>query len=200
MEGYGAATYLRLENVLGLIHCALLLGKSRVAPLKIVTIPRLELTAATVAVNLHKVVVRELDIPINETIFWTDSRIVIQCIRNEARRFQTFVANRLALIHDVSCSKQWKYVPSELNPANHASRGLKATDIDQIDKWLNGPSFLWRNRCDWPAQPEDLLTLPADDKEIKTSYHVNSSIHENPIYSLVLRFSNWYRLQITVAW
>jgi hypothetical protein len=161
-DGYGAASYLRLENISRNIHCALLLGKSRVAPLKTITIPRMELTAATVAITLHKLLSKELEILIHQTVFWTDSTIVIQYIRNEARRFQTFVANRLSSIHEVSLPMQWRYVPSELNPADHASRGIKATDTDYLDHWLNGPSFLWTNECYWPQQPTDLA---GDDKE-----------------------------------
>ena len=166
-SGYGAASYLRLENRSGDIHCALLLGKSRVSPLKSVTIPGMELTAATVSVNLHRQLVQELEILIDNTIFWADSTIVIQCIRNEARRFQTLVANRLSLIHDVSSPTQWKHVPSELNPADHASRGIKTTDTSDLDHWLNGPSFLWKNSQHWPEQPMDLQELPEDNKELK---------------------------------
>ncbi len=70
--GYGAASYLRLVDESGITHCVLLLGKSRVTPLKLLTIPRLELSAATVAVKLHKVVSNELELPIHDTKFWTD--------------------------------------------------------------------------------------------------------------------------------
>jgi hypothetical protein len=126
--GYGAVSYLRLVDVSGSIHCVLLMGKSRVAPLKLLTIPRLELSAATVAVKLHKLISYELELPIHDTVFWTDSTIVIQYIRNEARRFQTFTANRLALIHEISTPNQWRHVPSEWSPAHSASRGLEMSD------------------------------------------------------------------------
>ena len=199
-DGYGAASYLRLENTSGNFHCVLLLGKSRVAPLKTITIPRMELTAATVAINLHKLLSKELEIPIHRTLFWSDSTIVIQYIRNEAKRFQTFVANRLSLIHDVSLPTQWKYVPSELNPADYASRGIKATDTGYLDHWLNGPSFLWKSECYWPRQPTDLVELAEDDKEIKQSHHVHIVSGNDVMVSLVSRFSNWCHLQLTIAW
>ena len=199
-DGYGAASYLRLENTSGNFHCVLLLGKSRVAPLKTITIPRMELTAATVAINLHKLLSKELEIPIHRTLFWSDSTIVIQYIRNEAKRFQTFVANRLSLIHDVSLPTQWKYVPSELNPADYASRGIKATDTGYLDHWLNGPSFLWKSECYWPRQPTDLVELAEDDKEIKQSHHVHTVSGNDVMVSLVSRFSNWCHLQFTIAW
>ena len=165
--------------------------------MKTITIPRMELTAATVAINLHKLLTKELEILIHQTVFWTDSTIVIQYIRNEARRFQTFVANRLSLIHEVSLPMQWRYVPSELNPADHASHGIKATDTDYLDHWLNGPSFLWTNECYWPQQPTDLA---GDDKEIKQSHHVHTVSRNDEMVHLISRFSNWCHLQLTIAW
>ena len=103
--GYGAATYLRLVDDKERIHCGLVMAKSRVAPLKTVTIPRMELTAAVVSVKLHKFITEQLDRPINNTVFWTNSTIILQYIRNKARRFQTFFANRLSIIHDAFSSK-----------------------------------------------------------------------------------------------
>ena len=87
--GYRAASYLRLLNDKEIIHCGFVMAKSRVAPLKTVTIPRMELIAAVVSVKLHKFITEQLDLPINKTVFWTDSTIVLQYIRNEARRFET---------------------------------------------------------------------------------------------------------------
>ena len=75
-SGYGTVTYLRTENSSGKINCAFVMGKARVTPLKPVTIPRLELTASTVAVRTNKMLLRELDIPIDRSVFWTDSMSV----------------------------------------------------------------------------------------------------------------------------
>jgi len=104
---------------------------------------------------LHKQLVKELEIHIDNTSFWTDSTIVIQYIRNEARRFQAFVADRFALNHDVSSSTQWKHVPSELNPADHASRGIKNTDTSHLDillvKWSFIPLEKFRGNTSWKS-------------------------------------------------
>ena len=88
--GYRAASYLRIVNHKGVTHCSFVLGKSRVTPLKVVSIPRLELAAAVVAVKLNCLIRSELEYPIHDTIYWTDSTVVLQYIRNESRRFQTF--------------------------------------------------------------------------------------------------------------
>ena len=107
-------SYLRIVDSQGNIACSILLGKARVPPLKTVTMPRLELTAATVAVKIFKQIREELTFPIHEVAFWTDFTTVLQYIKNSHTRFQTFTANRLATIHDLSSPSQWRY----LNPAD----------------------------------------------------------------------------------
>ncbi|XP_014673951.1 PREDICTED: uncharacterized protein LOC106814170 [Priapulus caudatus] len=113
--GYGVATYLRLENSEGKVHCSFLLGKSRVSPLKQITIPRLELTAATVAVRMDKMLKDELDVTVGPSMFWTDSMTVLRYIQNRTARFHTFVANRIAVIHEGSEPIQWRYVNTKVN-------------------------------------------------------------------------------------
>ena len=85
------------------------------------TVPRLELSAAVLAVQLDKSVREELDIPITQSIYWSDSTCVLRYIRNQSKRFHTFVANRLSVIHENSAPHQWRYIGSELNPADEVS-------------------------------------------------------------------------------
>jgi len=98
-------------------------AKARVDPTKIVTIPRLELTA----VNVISMLKAELEYENIQEFFWTDSQVVIGYINNEARRFHTFVANRVQLIPQRTSPEQWNYVASADNPADYASRGLSVT-------------------------------------------------------------------------
>jgi hypothetical protein len=99
----------------------------------------MELSAAVVATRLDKMMRQELDILTNESesIFWTDSACVLSYLRNESRRFQTFVANRISEIHDASEPTQWKYINTKLNPADDASRGLTADDIVRNERVTN---------------------------------------------------------------
>lgn len=72
--------------------------------------------------------------------------IVLKYLANEKRRFVTFVANRVAIIRQESEPSQWRHVRSELNPADYASRGIKASETRKLKKWKNGADFLWKDK------------------------------------------------------
>ncbi|XP_071058619.1 uncharacterized protein [Pseudochaenichthys georgianus] len=95
-DGYGTVTYLLLHNIKAQVHCVFIMGKARVAPLKPITIPRMELTAAVVASRMDKMCRKELQMQLKDSIFWTDSTSVMKYISNETLRFRTFVANRVS--------------------------------------------------------------------------------------------------------
>lgn len=93
--GYGTVTYLLLHSDDHQQHCTFIMGKARVAPLKQVSIPRLELTAAVVSAWMDRLWRKELQMPLMDSVFWTDSTSVLKYVKNETSRFQTFVANRV---------------------------------------------------------------------------------------------------------
>ena len=126
-------SYLRFTDTDSNVHCSFLLSKTRLAPLKSLSVPRLELTAATLAVKLDKMFRRELEIPTSCSMFWTDSTSVLHYIENEDKRFHTFVSNRLTIIHDGSTPDRWRYVDSKRNPSDAASRGLSAKALLECD-------------------------------------------------------------------
>jgi len=74
---YGSVSYLRTIYADSEIHCAIVYSKSRVAPIKTMTIPRKELAAAAVSVQVDKTLRRELDYQIEDSYFWTDSMVVL---------------------------------------------------------------------------------------------------------------------------
>jgi hypothetical protein len=84
-EGYGAVAYLRIENKQDEVKCSFVMGKSRLAPIKSVTIPLMELSAAVTAVKLNKMCQVELSLPVEEKLFWTDSICVLKYLENEAK-------------------------------------------------------------------------------------------------------------------
>lgn len=161
--GYGACSYLRYKNDKDEVHCSLVFAKARVVPSKVTSIPRLELAAAVVSTKVSVMLKCELDIKIDDEIFWTDSQVVLGYINNDARRFHIFVANRVQLIRDNSDPSQWHYVDTAENPADHASRGLRASDIHSTN-WLRGPKFLWERELHLtPSAPTELLVGDPED-------------------------------------
>ena len=97
-EGYGQCSYLRHINKNCEIHCSLVMSKSRVTPLKPITVPRLELTAAVVCVLISVMLEKELHYQNVKHVFWMDSRVVLSYIHNETKRFHVFVGNRVQFI------------------------------------------------------------------------------------------------------
>ena len=105
------------------------MGKSRVTPLKCVTIPRIELATAVLSVRMSEQLKRELDMKIVDEVFWSNSKVVLGYINNNAKRFQVYVANRIQEIRNKSSVKEWKFVNSKVNLADDATRGLSATEF-----------------------------------------------------------------------
>jgi len=198
---YGSSAYLKVYDANGHSKCSLIIGKSRLAPIKAMSIPRLELAAAVVAVKLYQIIVEELDIQISERYFWTDSMIVLGYIRNETKRFKTFVANRLSIIHEMTSPHDWRYVPSKSNPADIASRGIDPQEYEKLETWLVGPEFLKRNKAEWPVQVSNVV-LHEDDIELKPQACVlNTQGKCNSIMSALLnKFSDWRKLKNAVGW
>lgn len=110
------------------VHVSFLMAKSRVPPIKPISIPRLELTAAVVSVNVTRMLKSELDVDNVQCYYYTDSEIVIGYINNDARRFHVYVGNRVQHIRDRSSPEEWFHVPGKENPADEASRGLTAKE------------------------------------------------------------------------
>ena len=196
---YGVASYIRIFDEEGNSKCSLVAGKSRLAPLKTVTIPRLELSAAVVAVRVHQTILREINLEIHQSFFWTDSEAVLRYIRNKTSRFKTFVANRLAVIHDITIPSQWNYIPSAENPADLASRGIYPDEAFKLDRWIQGPDFLRSVSCSIPIQPV-IDELDENSDEIKSSFATVQSKDNVNIMKLVHSISSFERLLKAFAW
>ena len=190
LQAYGQCSYLRLTNENGDIHCSLVMAKARVAPKKVLSIVRLELMAAVTAVKISKFLRHELQYDDIEEFFWTDSKIILAYLQNDAKRFHIFVSNRVQLIQDASSMHQWRHVPSEDNQADHVSRGLKSSEI-MASNWLPGPAFLWKPLPEPEVVPKD---IPTDNPEVKTVIVRATRTNESDaVLEYVSHFSNWYR-------
>ena len=144
--GCGQSSCLHLIGTDGRVRCSLVMWRSRVAPLKPVTkltTPRWELTAATVPVKDGAMLESELQYSNISSTYWTDSRVVLGYINNDVRRFHMFVANRVHMIREDSDIATWRYVDSDCNPADYASRGIDCFNIFKEHRWFLGLRFLW---------------------------------------------------------
>ena len=199
-QGYAAVAYLRLKDVTNQVHCVFVMGKARLAPIREISIPRLELTAAVISVRLSKVIREELDMTIDRVCYRSDSTSVLKCINNESKRFHTFESNRLTVIRNGSKPSEWRYVNRDDNPADDGSKGLKIDTMLKDDRWLKGPKFLWEDESHWPR----LIKTPVlgdDDVEVRKEAQIYvSAVQSNVLDDLISYYSCWWKLKCSIPW
>lgn len=190
-QAYGACIYIRSTSNSQTL-CRLLCATSKVAPIKRVTIPRLELSAAVLLAKLYKRTTRALNIPIHSSYLWTDSAIVLTWIQNPSNRWKTFVGNRVASIQEKTATAVWRHVPSQANPADIISRGMDLETLLSSTLWWNGPHWLLLDSTSWPASEFEAST---DTSEIRTVHVARMDTNED----LTQRFSKLNRLIRVIA-
>ncbi|GBM98304.1 hypothetical protein AVEN_7677-1 [Araneus ventricosus] len=139
---YGAVIYLQCVRPDDTSTAKLVASKSRVSPLKTVSIPRLELCGCLLAAQLKAKVEHALNLQIDSILMYTDSTISLAWIQTSPHRLKTFVANRVVKIQRLTQNCEWQHVPSNLNPADVFSRGLVPEQLIEHNLWWNGPPFL----------------------------------------------------------
>lgn len=151
-KAYGACIYLRSISDDGHVEVHLLCSKSRVAPLKTLSILRLELCGALLLAQLTQKVLKCLPFMVDGVHLWTDSSIVTCWIRSCSRQWSQFVANRIAEIQRLTNIGSWKHVPSQENPADLLSRGIMPDVLHKSNMWWTGPPWLKLDKDDWPSE------------------------------------------------
>ncbi|GFW09786.1 integrase catalytic domain-containing protein [Trichonephila clavipes] len=163
-SAYGAVIYCKSIILDGKMLVHLIASKSRVAPTKQTTIPRLELCAAVLLAKLVHRVKQALKLNVINTFLWSDSMIVLSWIRKESYQLKTFVANRIATIQEMTSSEQWRYVATEDNPADFVSRGMDSLKLKTCELWWNGPKFLMSNQYPQRQIPVAVIKDPGELK------------------------------------
>ena len=197
-ESFAACCYLRVEYE-DMVWVNFLRGKSKLSPTqKNMTIPMLELLAACLGVMLTKQAIAALRSKpdISDTVYWSDAKSVLALIANKDKRFKVFVANRLSLIHDFTDPGQWRYCPTDQNPADHATRSILPDKIDKLKTWIEGPSFLTQPEQEWPAvsdiSAEDITVCAVSvEKEVEPPH---------PLEKLINHYSSLDRLKRATAY
>ncbi|XP_074036326.1 uncharacterized protein [Leptinotarsa decemlineata] len=165
-KGYACVIYLRSFDANGLNHVSFVCGKSKVAPTKKITIPRLELCAAVLLTKLISSIIYLITPQLNlkRVYCWSDSQIVLYWIKGHPHRWKTFVSNRVTFIREKVAPEHWYYVDTTNNPADAASRGLLPRQMISHSMWFTGPPFL-KKQDEWPNSPSLPPAPPVEEEK-----------------------------------
>lgn len=142
MHAYAAVVYTRARNAKGQVKITIARAKTRVAPLKTLTIPRLELCGAVLLAKLISRMQLSARHAISNTYCYSDSQIVLAWLAKPPNSWVTYVANRVSAVQTLLPKAEWSHVRSQENPADLNSRGIRAAELEGAELWWQGPSFL----------------------------------------------------------
>ena len=161
LEAMRMVAYLRKQDN-GEVTFAI--GKCRVAPIKNMTVAKLEMPAAVFGVRLRELILEEHDIEVDRIVHWTDSTTVLQWLHVSNNKQPVFVANRVAEILENSTIDQWRHVEGKMNPAGIGTRGM-TVEARKENEWLTGPAWLTEREDAWPKAPEKLQFSIQEEQE-----------------------------------
>ena len=168
-EAYGSVAYLKsYDDEEETSFISLVYAKSKVAPVKKITLPRLELLAAEMSANMAQYVIEALEFSSVELYLWTDSKVSLHWIKGNRKQWKTFVYNRVQNTLKKSDPVNWRWCPGISNPADLVSRGMKVEDLKNSEFWWNGPSWLKQSPDEYPnevLEEEHPLEVVAEKKE-----------------------------------
>ncbi|XP_065093953.1 uncharacterized protein LOC135714509 [Ochlerotatus camptorhynchus] len=187
-NGFAAVVYLRFREG-NVIECALAGAKTRVAPLKFLSIPRSELQAALLGVRLADTILASLSIKIYKRYFWTDSKDVLCWLASDHRRYSQFVAFRVSEILESTDVNEWRWVPTKQNVADEGTKWIRVPDFSSDSRWFRGPDFLKEDEHGWPVTPS---FKKSTDEEIRPHLLIHA-MQMDPVIR-VQDYSKWIPL------
>lgn len=194
-KAYAAALYVRCLHTDGSITVRLLCSKTRLAPLRTQSIARLELCGALLLAELYATVTKRVKLPVSAVHLWTDSDITLKWITTSPHLRETFVANRVTKIQELTAGCFWHHCPGVLNPADKPSRGELITQLVATQDWFYGPEFLYQVESAWPPMPN----LPDEVPDTKNEVIVAVGETDPDIVSTV-KFESWSRQRRVFAY
>lgn len=198
LNAYGCVVYLHITDPTGDITLRLLCSKSKVSPVKITTLARLELCAALVLSKLVKLIYNAYNSlhPITAIYAFSDSTIALSWIKSSPHRWSIFVGNRIAQIQENLSPDRFFHINGKENPSDCVSRGLLPSQIINNSLWWQGPSWACYPISQWPIEPFVPCKSGSDIPEMKKSVTLTALtvVEDSPIYQLGLRISSWSKL------
>ena len=200
-KAFAAVVYVRAEYADGFPTSALVLAKTRVAPLIERTIPELELCGAHLLAKLLETTSSTLDIPKDQIYAYTDSTIVLAWLDGSPKRYRLYVSNRISKTVRLMPPSVWHHVPTDLNPADCASRGISAAALLEHSLWWHGPPWLLVQPLVVPARPD----RSARDQSLEEEHQIRQpqivgAILPPPDTSLEECANTWQRVVRVVCW
>lgn len=196
IKAYGAVSYIRLKTP-HRIAVHLVASKSRVAPLKQLTLPRLELMGALLAARLANEVSRVLGEKIPTTsYFWTDSTIVLSWIQGPSSRWKVFVSNRVREIQSLTDKDSWHHCPGKDNPSDLLTRGVNADLLLNCEKWWNGPSFLHEENIAFESESVVMGDYKSTHEELNPAERkaMTMTLDNNFLNKILSVYNNFYEI------
>nr|CAI5825550.1 unnamed protein product [Callosobruchus analis] len=199
-RAYGACIYIRSFSASVGYSSNILCAKTRVAPLKLVSLPRLELCGAVLLANLAKRVCSALNINFDRKYYYTDSMVALAWIKGEPTRWKTFVANRVSEIQGLTSSCEWYHIASEDNPADVLSRSLPPSQLENHNLWWHGPKWLTQENSSWKVSSNIKIDLAVPEQRKLASTTLLAGNNQNVVLNLIDKFSSFLRLQRVLAY
>ncbi|CAK1584061.1 unnamed protein product [Parnassius mnemosyne] len=192
-DAYAAVVYARVVDESGTVRVTLITCKTKVAPIKQVSIPRLELCGAVLLARLLREVSEVLKVPKTNLHAWTDSTIVLAWLSSHPSRWKTFIANRVSEILNILNRDQWSHVSSTDNPADCASRGVNPSECEAIPLWKAGPAWLKDTNMEYDRK--ELSDTDLEEKGKKVCH-----VTREDEFELWIKFSSLQKLTRVIAY
>ncbi|XP_046810005.1 uncharacterized protein LOC124420591 [Lucilia cuprina] len=189
-----AVIYLRIITEFDSVSVHLIEAKTKVAPTKRQTIPRLELNAALILTKRVAHFKSILNLNHVSTHLWTDSSVALTWIKGHPSRWKDYVANRVLKIQDVLPHAKWHHIPGKCNPADCASRGIAVQQLIEHPLWWHGPLWLLNHSSSWPSADINLGNINLEERLSHRTVNIVRRHQEEPIWDLINKFSKLTRL------
>lgn len=191
IDAFASVAYFRFQSITN-IECALIGAKTKVAPRENMSIPRMELQAALLGARFMLSICQNHENKTDQRWLWSDSRTVLSWLKSDPRSVRQFVSFRIAEIRDLTELSEWRWMPSQQNVADEATKWQRCPNLTPCSRWFRGPPFILLDNVHWPVDERSPETTDESMLEMKRVAHHQTIIAPQTVN--VKFFSTWYRM------